>query len=459
MAAKLAGRGRRAPPRLRRRLRLAGRLLHPARRAHRPRRVDRTGRRAPPTRCSSCSPIPTRRGFFTTGRDAEQLIVRTKEFFDGATPSANAVAAHSLARLGGLTGDARFTAASWRWSISSATCSCDTRPLSRTRCSTADLFTRGLVEVVIAGERPDLLGVVRSRWLPGAVIAWGEPTDSPLWQDRDVGRRVRLPRTGLPSPGRPTRTASRSSSPRCPREREAPPGPHEAARPATSPAASSADRASRCRGGTSLDRPASSPATPRTPPASTSPRARWCECASNGPRTTNPTSRPSTWSRCLWPTSPSATTSPSRRRSPRAGSPATSGPCTGGGSATSSTRLVAPVEEHLLGFPGASAPYWEFRGFRPSLALIVPSKGPVLFRRIGDRSVWARFGWGRSDNWLPGRGPAGRARPRRRTPRPPAGKGPVPPRSASSPTTWWLRSARPATATATRRSGPCWRRS
>jgi hypothetical protein len=64
-------------------------------------------------------------------------------------------------------------------------------------------------------------------------------------------------------------------------------------------------------------------------------------------------------------------------------------------------RLAAPVEEHVLGFPGASAPYWEFRGFRPSLALVVPTKGPVLFRRIADRSVWVRFGWGRSDNWLP----------------------------------------------------------
>ena len=64
-------------------------------------------------------------------------------------------------------------------------------------------------------------------------------------------------------------------------------------------------------------------------------------------------------------------------------------------------QLTAPVEEHVLGFPGASAPYWEFRGFRPSLALVVPSKGPVLFRRIEDRSTWVRFGWGRSDNWLP----------------------------------------------------------
>ncbi len=64
-------------------------------------------------------------------------------------------------------------------------------------------------------------------------------------------------------------------------------------------------------------------------------------------------------------------------------------------------RLAAPVEEHVLGFPGTSAPYWEFRGFRPSLALLVPTKGPVLFRRDGDRSVWVRFAWGRSDNWLP----------------------------------------------------------
>jgi len=64
-------------------------------------------------------------------------------------------------------------------------------------------------------------------------------------------------------------------------------------------------------------------------------------------------------------------------------------------------QLAAPVEDHVLGFPGASAPYWEFRGFRPSLALVVATKGPVLFRRIGDRSVWVRFGWGRSDNWMP----------------------------------------------------------
>jgi uncharacterized protein YyaL (SSP411 family) len=127
---------------------------------------------------------PTEGGFFTTGRDGEQLIVRTKEIFDGATPSANAVAAYALARLGSLTGDARFSDASRRVvDLLGDLLVRHPTAFAHTALS-AELFARGLVEVVIAGDRPDLLGVVRSRWLPGAVVAWGERTDSPLWEDR-----------------------------------------------------------------------------------------------------------------------------------------------------------------------------------------------------------------------------------------------------------------------------------
>jgi len=64
-------------------------------------------------------------------------------------------------------------------------------------------------------------------------------------------------------------------------------------------------------------------------------------------------------------------------------------------------HLVTPAEQHLLGFPGVSAPYWELDGMRPSVALVIPSRGPLLFRREADDSVWARFGWPRSDNWMP----------------------------------------------------------
>ena len=63
--------------------------------------------------------------------------------------------------------------------------------------------------------------------------------------------------------------------------------------------------------------------------------------------------------------------------------------------------VVAPNERHLLGFAGPAAPYWEFRGMRPSLALVAPALGPLLFRRKTDDTIWARFGWSRSDNWLP----------------------------------------------------------
>jgi len=64
-------------------------------------------------------------------------------------------------------------------------------------------------------------------------------------------------------------------------------------------------------------------------------------------------------------------------------------------------QLAAPADGPLLGFVGPAAPYWEFRGARPSTALIVPSRGPQLIRRTADQSTWVRFGWDRDDVWLP----------------------------------------------------------
>ena len=51
-----------------------------------------------------------RGGFFTTGTDAETLIVRPKEFQDNATPAENSLAASGLLRLAALTGDTRYEA-------------------------------------------------------------------------------------------------------------------------------------------------------------------------------------------------------------------------------------------------------------------------------------------------------------------------------------------------------------
>ncbi len=49
-----------------------------------------------------------RGGFFTTGDDAEALVVRPKEFVDGAVPATNSIAVASLLRAAALTDDARL---------------------------------------------------------------------------------------------------------------------------------------------------------------------------------------------------------------------------------------------------------------------------------------------------------------------------------------------------------------
>ena len=54
-------------------------------------------------------------GVFTTGVDAESLIVRPKDYQDNATPSENSLAANGLLRLAALTGDAAYEARASRW--------------------------------------------------------------------------------------------------------------------------------------------------------------------------------------------------------------------------------------------------------------------------------------------------------------------------------------------------------
>ena len=43
---------------------------------------------------------------------------------------------------------------------------------------------RGITEIAITGNRPDLVESLTNRWMPTAVVTFGEPFDSPLWHDR-----------------------------------------------------------------------------------------------------------------------------------------------------------------------------------------------------------------------------------------------------------------------------------
>jgi uncharacterized protein YyaL (SSP411 family) len=127
-----------------------------------------------------------RRVLYSTGHDAEALVVRPQEFGDGAVPSPNSVAAGALIRLGALTGVDRFREVG-EGLVRTAAALLAESPLALADLIGAVGLQEDLVEVVVAGDRPDLVSTVRRRWLPGAVLAWGERTASALWEGRTDG--------------------------------------------------------------------------------------------------------------------------------------------------------------------------------------------------------------------------------------------------------------------------------
>ena len=122
--------------------------------------------------------------FATTGRDAAALIARPVDTQDGALPSANTVAAGALLRLAALTGRAEFGERA-RSVVEAMAPALAAAPAAFSGLvAVAEGIRSGLTEVVVTGDRPDLLAAYRRLYLPRAVLAWGEPFDSPLWEGR-----------------------------------------------------------------------------------------------------------------------------------------------------------------------------------------------------------------------------------------------------------------------------------
>jgi uncharacterized protein YyaL (SSP411 family) len=126
-------------------------------------------------------------GLFTTGADAEQLITRTKDLVDNAVPSANGNAAQALLRLAALTGEEAYR------ERAEAILRLVARPLTEhptafsRSVAAVDMTVTGVTEIAVAGDRPDLVAAVHARYLPNAVLAWGEPYPSPLFEGRREG--------------------------------------------------------------------------------------------------------------------------------------------------------------------------------------------------------------------------------------------------------------------------------
>ncbi|MCY3911298.1 MAG: thioredoxin domain-containing protein, partial [bacterium] len=128
-----------------------------------------------------------RGGVFTTGSDAEELICRPKEITDNAVPSANSAAAVALLRLGTLTGRTHYLDRAQDILALLGEVAANHPSGFGHLLEATDMNTTGLTEVVIGGDRPDLVDAVREQYRPNTVLAWGEPYDSPLWENRNEG--------------------------------------------------------------------------------------------------------------------------------------------------------------------------------------------------------------------------------------------------------------------------------
>ncbi len=126
-------------------------------------------------------------GLFTNGTDAETLITRGKDLIDNAVPSANGNAALALLRLGALVGEGYYSQRAEDILGLLAPLVLQHPTAFPRALAGIDLVAAGVIEVAVIGDRPDLVAAVQARFLPHAVLAWGEPYPSPLFEEREDG--------------------------------------------------------------------------------------------------------------------------------------------------------------------------------------------------------------------------------------------------------------------------------
>ena len=188
-------------------------------------------------------------GLFTNGVDVPPLVVRPRDNYDGVTPAAGSVAAIALARLGALVGSAELEQAAARIVEAAGAAPASAPSAFPELLLGAALLEHGPVEIVVTGDRADLLQAARRRFLPGAVLAWrssesaeiaaiavdGEVPEpaSPLLEGRRGRLRLRLPARGVPG----SRRQRRRSVGRARRHDRGPLRPRQRKDPAAAPPA------------------------------------------------------------------------------------------------------------------------------------------------------------------------------------------------------------------------------
>jgi len=127
-------------------------------------------------------------GFFTTAHDGERLVARQKDLQDGATPAANSLAAGALVRLSALTGEPGYHRYAEQIVAMLGPVVAAHPTAFPHLLQAVDLLVGGVVEIAVVGDAASLVRAVQTSYVPDAVLAWGEPYPSPLWEGREAGK-------------------------------------------------------------------------------------------------------------------------------------------------------------------------------------------------------------------------------------------------------------------------------
>jgi len=114
-------------------------------------------------------------GFFIGSKDAEKLMIRAKDSYDGAIPSGNSVAALNLFRLGKITGNTKWTDLGYT-TLKAFTDKAKQSPTGFAHMLTAFMFDfKNPKEVVLVGDSNDpetqkIISAIRKNYSPNKVI-------------------------------------------------------------------------------------------------------------------------------------------------------------------------------------------------------------------------------------------------------------------------------------------------
>jgi uncharacterized protein YyaL (SSP411 family) len=123
---------------------------------------------------------PESGGYYFTSEKTSDLIVRKKEFYDGAIPSGNSVSALNLIRLSAMIGDTQYQKRAMEL-LETAGGFIRRSPFAFSHYLSAAAYLLGdSYEIIIAGKREDerteaMLQALHNEYLPNSVILFHNP--------------------------------------------------------------------------------------------------------------------------------------------------------------------------------------------------------------------------------------------------------------------------------------------